>query len=68
MTPMDNKDWEVESDMNVLMSAERIKADPDRLARAKEHARLKAMEMSEMAGAKPKDGDVLAPGLRRIKA
>jgi hypothetical protein len=45
----ENADWEADSDLHVLQEAERIKADGERLNRAKARAAEKAKELREQA-------------------
>lgn len=44
--------WATESDVRTLMSAEEIKADAKRLARANAHAQEQAQKLSKVAGKK----------------
>ena len=43
-------DWQTESDLRTLTEAEEIKKDKKRLAKAKELAKKKLMDMAAVAG------------------
>lgn len=45
----DDNRWRVESDLNTLMEAEKIKADPKRLAAAQAMAKEKMMAVAKVA-------------------
>lgn len=44
-----DEEWRVESDVSTLMEAERIKADPQRLAKAQALAKKKMMDVAKVA-------------------
>lgn len=49
ITISDNERWKVEHDLETLMNAEKIKADPKRLAKAQAMAKQKMMEAASVA-------------------
>lgn len=51
---VDNK-WRVEADLNTMMQAKEIKADPKRLKAVQELAKKKLAEMEEMTDLSGKD-------------
>lgn len=46
----DMQDWQAESDCNTLIEAEKIKADPQRLARAQTYAQKKLQSTAKVIG------------------
>lgn len=49
--PMDERDWEAESDARHMMESEKIKADPERLKKAQAAAKKMQGEKQDEAGA-----------------
>jgi len=47
-------DWRIDSDLSTLQEAERIKADPKRLAAAQSRAKDKLLELASVAAESPK--------------
>lgn len=44
-----DEEWRAECDCNTLMEAEKIKADPKRLAKAQAYAKKRMMEVAKVA-------------------
>jgi len=66
--PMGGDDWEARYDMETLVRAEEIKGDPQRMSRAKDHAKRQADAAAEAVKAMSgNDGDALAQGYRKLR-
>ena len=49
----EDDEWRVESDLRTLMDAEKIRRDPERMAKAKALAKARMLEAAAVASAEP---------------
>lgn len=68
MGPMDEKNWQAESDMHALMRAEEIKRDKNRMMAAQDHAKKVARMAGKVAHkmGDSDDADAAAKGYRKL--